>query len=524
MSTPRAIKPPRRGETLLTGWQHEPDRAPSIVREEQPTIARVVALVGLFLIMLGFIPLIAQRLHIERPLIEPSTGFVSATLGLLLVLFHAFVDRDRMFRRIYAYLGLLFIAMAILLRCVPAGGQVGGHFATWGFPALLLGLVLVVAATRIETEKPFRTLLVNVLGGIGAIEILAAIGIGVFTRLPFVAGEGAIHLVVGLLYFGAFLGLNDSDDLIYYAGLALGAVGLIAIGGGLTRSWLSEWSYLVPSGLILVGAGVLYLAVAAAVCLDWPLIVLSRRELASYFYSPVAYLVLIGMMVVGWFMFWMLVAELAASSNPMARSQPMFEPIVRNYIFSVIPVIAQIFIVPAITMRLLAEERRTGTLEVLLTAPVNETTVVLSKFFAAWFFFLVTWIPWWLFLIALTTLGGTEFDYRPILSFNMALLASSAGFIAMGLFFSALTQNQIIAAVLTFVGMMAPLGAYFAKFLAEVPQGSTWYQVLTYVSFIDLWFNSIRGEFAPRMLVFHVSVAVFFLYLTVKIIEARKWK
>jgi ABC-type transport system involved in multi-copper enzyme maturation permease subunit len=524
MSTSRAIKPPRRGDTLLTGWQHEPDRAPSIVREEQPTFARVLALAGLFLILLGLIPLVAPLLKIERPLIEPGTGFVAATLGLLFVLFHAFVDRDQLFRRIYAYLGLLFIALAILLRFLPSSEGLGARFNVGGFPALLLGLILVLATVRTETEKSFRTLLINVLGGIGAIEILAAIGVGLFTRIPFLAGEGAVHLLMGLLYVGAFIGQQDSEDITHYAGLALGAIGLFAFAGGLIRSLMPESIFLVPSGLILMGAGLLYMIVAAGVCLDWPIVVLTRRELASYFYSPVAYLVLVGMILIGWFMFWQFVRIIAVtSSGADPRVRPLFEPILPFYIVEIIPVIAQIFVVPAITMRLVAEERRTGTMEVLLTAPVNEATVVISKFLAAWFFNLLTYVPWWVYLIALRYMGETEFDYRPLLSFNVTLLAVSAGFMAMGLFFSSLTRNQIIAAVLTFVGMIAHLAAYLIKVRAQLSQGDFWYEVLTYMSFLDVWWNSLEGVFAPRFLIFHVSLAVVFLYATVKVLEARKW-
>src|SRR4051794_26830962 len=125
MSTSRAIKPPRRGDTLLTNWQHVPDQAPSIVRQEQPTVARILALIGLFLILLGLVPVLAPLLRMERTLIEAPTGFFLITSGLMLVLVHAFIDRDRIFRRMYAYLGLAFIGMAILLRVWPVGGVVG---------------------------------------------------------------------------------------------------------------------------------------------------------------------------------------------------------------------------------------------------------------------------------------------------------------------------------------------------------------------------------------------------------------
>jgi ABC-type transport system involved in multi-copper enzyme maturation permease subunit len=529
MSTSRAVKPPRRDDTLLTGWQPVAEQAPSIVREDQATVPRVLAMIGLFLILLGLIPYIAPLIKIERPIIEATTGFMSITVGLLLVVFHAFADRERAIRRLYSSLGLFGIALAVIIRVWPAPG-VRERFPIIGLPALGLSLVLLIASARSETEKGWRTLLINILGAVGALMILTAVGVGVFTPGSFVIqhlpGELGIYLVLGLLYLGAFIAMVESAEISYYAGLALGAVGLLAFAGGLTRSLLPESIFLVPNGLILMGAGVVYLGVAAGVCLDWPIVVLSRRELTSYFYSPVAYLVLVGMILLGWFCFWQFVGRLAESSTPMSRFRPMFEPIVAQYFFALIPVIVQIFIVPAITMRLLAEEKRTGTLEVLLTAPVNEATVVISKFLGAWLFYLLTWAPMWLALMALRSpyLGDTEFDYRPLLSFNLAMISVGAGFIAMGLFFSALTNNQIIAAVLTFVGMIAHLAAYLVKWTTDLTPGTTWYEVLTYVSYLDLWLNALEGVFAPRYLIFHVSVTVFFLYLTIQVLESRKWR
>jgi hypothetical protein len=523
MSTSRAVKP-RRGDTLLTNWQPTPDQAPSKVREEQPTVARIIALIGLFLILVGLIPVFYMLLRIERaPIIGPALGFMFATTGILLVICHACVDRDRVFRRMYAYLGLLAIALAIILRVIPVQGVYGARFAVAGFPALLLGLILLVATVRLETERQWRTILLAVLGIVGAVEILAAVFVGVFAHLPFLAGEGGVHLVMGLLFVGAFIAQQDSDEIAYYAGAGLALVGLIAFGGGLIRSLLPDSIFFVPNGLILMSAGAAYLAVAAGVCLDWPIVVLTRRELSAYFYSPVGYLVLVGMLLLGWYNFNRFLWRITVSSA-VPGAQPMFEPIVAEYFFALLPVIVQIFLVPAITMRLVAEEQRTGTLEVLLTAPVNTTVVVVSKFLAAWVFYLLTWMPFWLFLVALWYMGDTQFDYRPLLSFNLAMLSVSAGFIAMGLFFSALTRNQIIAAVLTFVGMIAHLGTYLARYEARLSQGSLLYEVLTYVSYLDLWLNALEGVFAPRYLVFHLSVAVFFLYVTVQILEARKWK
>src|SRR6266478_274257 len=144
MSSSRAIKP-KREDTLLTGWESVPESAPSIVREDQPTVARFVAMVGVFLILLGLFPVAAPLVKLTTPVITVWMGFFIATPGILLVLFHAFSDRDRVFRRMYAGLGLVAIAAALIIRVLPGGGAVGAWFPLVGFPALVLGLVLLIA-------------------------------------------------------------------------------------------------------------------------------------------------------------------------------------------------------------------------------------------------------------------------------------------------------------------------------------------------------------------------------------------
>jgi hypothetical protein len=119
-------------------------------------------------------------------------------------------------------------------------------------------------------------------------------------------------------------------------------------------------------------------------------------------------------------------------------------------------------------------------------------------------------------------MGGQEFDYRPVLTFFIALAVMGSGFIAMGLFFSSLTRNQIAAAVLTFAGMMFWTLLFFLKRNLETE--SALHTVLTYVSYIDLWLTSMNGTLTPRYLLFHLSMAIFWLYLTVKVLESRKWR
>jgi ABC-2 type transport system permease protein len=135
---------------------------------------------------------------------------------------------------------------------------------------------------------------------------------------------------------------------------------------------------------------------------------------------------------------------------------------------------------------------------------------------------MILWLPWGLFLVGLRVQGGESFDYRPLISFFIALLFSGAGFLSMGLFFSSLTRNQIVASILTFVGMLMMLMILFIE--QQLPPNSAWLTVLSYASFIEHWGNALKGSLSPRYLMFHMSVAAFWLFLTVKVMESRRWK
>ena len=536
MSTSRAIKP-KRDDTQLPKWEATAERAPSVERADRPTVARILAMIGLFLLVLGILAMAIRR-DATSAFISPAAGFFFATIGLVLILFHVFAEHDMQFRRLYGFFGVALIAGGVVLKFVAFKAEYSTWFALGGVPALFIGLIIIVAVARNETDAYFRMLLLNLVGGLGTLLIAFAISNGIrasgtpqaalemarlatFNYLP---GEGAILLTLGLLYICAYIGLQDAtSERGYYAALGLGGVGLFGLAVSLIRIFgipyvlQPQGEFLIPSGLILMGMSLVYLMIAVGTCVDWPIVVLTRRDLAAYFFSPVAYLVFIGQTLFGWLMFLLFVVRVDDQGG-------MPEPIVGEYIFNIFPVIVQMFFVPALTMRLFSEEKRTGTLEVLLTAPVNEISVVLGKFFACWIFYLLLWIPWWLFMVSLRYMGGEEFDYRPVLSFMVAMAAISAGFLSMGVFFSALTSNQIVAAVLTFAGMMGHLALYFFKFVRFVRQGSPLSEFLNHVNFLDFWMNSLDGQLSPRYLVLHFSIAVFFLFATVKVLESRKWQ
>jgi ABC-type transport system involved in multi-copper enzyme maturation permease subunit len=303
----------------------------------------------------------------------------------------------------------------------------------------------------------------------------------------------------------------------------MGAAGVVVFLAALIRSLVATWThadpYLVPSGLLLMGIGLLYALVAAGVCSDNRVIVLTRRELTAFFYSPIAYIVMVCLTLVAGLLFYNFLNLIIQQSQPGETT--LVEPVVRFYIIDWFPIIIVTLVVPALTMRLLSEELRSGTLEVLLTAPLGEGAIVVSKFLAALVLFMVVWLPWGLFLAALRIQGGQSFDYYPLLSFFFALLASGAGFLSMGLFFSSLTKNQIIAFFLTVVGMVVLLMVFFLK--RSLTPDSTSYTLLSYISYVDLWINSLEGTLSPRYLMFHISAAIFWLFVTVKVMEARRW-
>jgi ABC-type transport system involved in multi-copper enzyme maturation permease subunit len=467
-------------------------------------------------------------------------GIFFMMLGFVGLLYHAFIERDQGYRRMYGFLGGGLLGLGILASIWPGtGGHIGAYFVSLGAPGLGLALCFLVSFIRHETDPGLRFGITRAIAVVGGAMILYGFVRGLLD-LPFLMGAGVIYLLLGLLYACAYVAIESpSSPRGYRAGLALGVVGglmlLIALLKGLPLGGIPGLGWIPGAfswvkGLNQIGASFLFgylgfefLVVAVGICSDRQLVVLTRRELGAFFFSPVAYIVLVALAVLGGGQFLIFLNTLAG------RPQGLPEPIVQYYIFSLVPVICAILVVPVITMRLLSEEHRSGTLEVLLTAPVRESTVVWSKFLAALRVFTLAWYPWALYLVALWVESGVPFDYRPVLSFALALLVTGAGFVAMGLFFSSLTKNQIVAAILTLMGMILLLAVFLVKeFVTQaqtIGQPNTfWTSVLTYVSFLDLWLQSSGGQVAPRFMFFHVSFAIFFLFLTMKVLESRKWR
>jgi ABC-type transport system involved in multi-copper enzyme maturation permease subunit len=529
----RAIKPRRDDDPLAAAaWKDIAERAPSVVRPDQPGVSRYIALAGLMLATMGGAALFFAGIG-RAYLISPGWGGFLLALGSCGLLFHAFTDTDLQYRRMYGAVGLLLVAAAAVLGVLPSGdpARIGGLFVYYGTPAALLGLAFLIAFTRNETDESYRRGAINLMGLVGTAAFLNGFARGAMFE-EFMTGQGVVMLVLGLLYACAYIGLQETGSPRgYRAGLAVGAAGalmmLVGLGVPLVPQLLAGlgWAerphetFFMPRGLLLLYLGLEYLLVGVGVCSDNKLVVMTRRELAAFFYSPIAYIVLIGVTVLGWYVFDQFLGALLDPDEPL-----QVEPVVVGFTAGYFQIFAVVFIVPLLTMRLLSEERRTGTLEVLMTAPVNEVPVVMSKFLAALRVFLLAWYPWALFLVALRLEGGQPFDYRPLLTFFLALMFMGAGWLAMGLFFSSVTRNQIAAAILTLVVMIGLTVLFFIRrSLPREMVGTPWYNFLEFISYVDLWISSSFGTLSPRQLLLHLSLAIFWLFLTVKVLESRKW-
>jgi ABC-type transport system involved in multi-copper enzyme maturation permease subunit len=536
MSSKAIKEKPEPGAPL--GWKPQPEAAPSVMLEDEPRLFRLIGFIGLLFLTVGGLALVLYLTTAASRLVGPVLGSCFTVIGLACLLFHAARDADMQIRRTYLVFGLAWVLFGIVMSALPRPGEQGVTlFLPWGFLSFLAGVLFLLPSTRSESDPTWRRGALAVLGVGGAILALTGL-IGANVSGSFLLPIGLLLAMLGLAYLWAFIGLRGvADDVAYRVGLGMGAVGaivfLVALGRSVLPPLFASWhwvaraseSYFASTGMLLMVLGALYMALSLALCSDHRLAVLTRRELAAFFYSPIAYFVLFGFTIIAAFQYGFFVFRAYAASNPegfMAPPRPMVEPIIAQYIISLVPAMVMLGVVPMLTMRLLSEEKRAGTLEVLLTAPIGETSIVLSKFLAALVFFMLTWVPYGLFLIALRVGTGEGFDYRPILSFSLGLLCSGAGFVSMGLFFSALTRNQIVAFVLTFMGMIALIALYLINL--DIPESSAWHSVLTSVSFIDQWISTLQGKLSVRDVVVPISSAVFWLFLTVKALEARKWQ
>lgn len=244
-------------------------------------------------------------------------------------------------------------------------------------------------------------------------------------------------------------------------------------------------------------------------------LVLWRREMTGYFHSPVAYASLTFFLVVMGMTFYFLASVLAEGVPGVGVMNLMFG--------SPFYWMTQMVVVPLLTMRLFAEERRMGTLETLLTAPVSDAALVGAKFAGVYSFYLMMWTPTLIFLAVLHGLSAEipPFDPGAVAGGYLGAALTGALFLSIGLLCSLTTSNQIIAAITCFALMIL---FFFSGFLEFISHHPTAVALADYLSPHRHMIEFSRGIVDSRPVVLYLGAAFFFLFSATRILESRRWK
>jgi ABC-2 type transport system permease protein len=251
----------------------------------------------------------------------------------------------------------------------------------------------------------------------------------------------------------------------------------------------------------------------------WPIF---KKEMRLYFTSPIAWVILtIFTLITGYFFYsifaYYTLASMQSMMNPMmAREMNVTDSVLRP-LFSNISVIL-LLLMPLVTMRLFAEERRSGTIELLLTYPIRDGAVLLGKYLAALAMYGV--------MLALTlvypalVLYFTRVEWGVLATGYLGLLLMGATFLAVGIFASSLTENQIVASVITF-GVL--LIFWVIGWSADYA-GGPWGRVLSHISLLEHFDSFAKGVLDTKDILYYVNFTIVALFLTLRSLEARRWK
>lgn len=248
-----------------------------------------------------------------------------------------------------------------------------------------------------------------------------------------------------------------------------------------------------------------------------------RKELHTLFVSPIAYVVLAVFYGVSGYFFYIILSfyvQQAAMRQFGPSPFPMNVPslVMESYLGVMSTIL--LFLLPMVTMGIFAEERKRGTMELLLTSPITYTQLILGKFSAGLVFLLVMLAPAVLNIWLLVSYSEPRPALTPYLIGLLGALLLGAALMAMGVFISSLTENQIVAAATTF-------GFFIVLWVLDAAASSsttTWNEILRYLSVLNHYEDFTRGIFDTQHLVFYLSFIFLGLFLTSLSLESEKWR
>ena len=243
----------------------------------------------------------------------------------------------------------------------------------------------------------------------------------------------------------------------------------------------------------------------------WPIF---KRELFALFVTPIAWVVITAFLVVQGVHFFLIVTHFANQADLSADAGP----VQAFFGQTILPYLPLLFVCPVLTMRLFAEERRSGTIEALLTAPVQTLGVVLAKYAATLVIYVAMWAPTAFYLLIIAQTG--EVDWRVVGASYLAVLGVGAGYLALGTMTSALTKSQLTSAVASAMAVVLLFMLGIGEFIfVDGPAHEFCHHVSVWAQMNDF----SKGVIDSRRLVFDLTVIVLPLFVTVRAVDAWRW-
>lgn len=248
-----------------------------------------------------------------------------------------------------------------------------------------------------------------------------------------------------------------------------------------------------------------------------PYLTLVRRELAGYFVSLIGYVVMAGVL----FLLALGMMMVLETLNGQPIDVSVLELFYDSPFFWLILLVA----CPVITMRTFALEKYSGTYETLMTTPVSDIQVVLAKFTGALTFYLVTWLPLlgYPYVLRHYSADPAAVQTGPLASVFLGIFLVGCLYVSMGVFASSLTRSQLLAAMNAFLlGIVLFLLSFLPRMIQPKPGWQS--DLFNHISMFKHMEDFVRGVVDLRPIVFYLSLTVMFLFLTLKVVESRRWK
>jgi len=252
-----------------------------------------------------------------------------------------------------------------------------------------------------------------------------------------------------------------------------------------------------------------------------------RRELGSYFVSPIAYIVIGFFLALTGYFFADIVGRVIEYSFRMQMQSAQFGAppsldapmlVIRNFAGFVTTIL--LFLVPMLTMGVYAEERKRGTMEMLMTSPITEFQIVMGKFLASLTLFVVMLSPTLIYHLIIGRYSEPALPWRIMWSGYLGILLLGAGLLALGSFISSLTENQIVAGVATFVIFLLLWILDFGVRGSSTAAG----EIMKYISILQHYETFAQGVIDTSSIIFYLSVVTLGLFLTLRNLDSMRWR